>query len=118
LLDQDFGGDKSIVLFSQFLDQFLVLIHLFEVIDTHDVDPKLLCSVNIVGIAEDADGHLGSGDVGQFDLAGETLVSEDISHLQQKETGSVGEQDAARWRLGITAGGHSSSSRFAARLFR
>lgn len=90
LLDQDFGGDKSIVLFSQFLDQFLVLVHLFEVINTHDVDPKLLCSVNIVGIAEDADGHLGSGDVGQFDLAGETLVSEDISHLQQKETGSVG----------------------------
>jgi hypothetical protein len=84
LLDQDFGGNKSIVLFGQFLDQFLVLVHLLEVIDTHNVDAKLLCSVDIVGITEDTDGHLRAGDIGQFDLAGETLVSENISHLQNK----------------------------------
>jgi hypothetical protein len=69
LLDQDFRGYKRIVLFGQFLDQFLVLVHLLEVINTHDVDAKLLCSVDVVGVAEDTDGHLGSGDVGQFDLA-------------------------------------------------
>lgn len=86
LLDQDFGGDKSIVLFRQFLDQFLVLVHLLEVIDTHDVDAKLLCSVDIVGVAEDTDGHLGSGDVGQFDLAGETLVSKDKVRKRRAET--------------------------------
>lgn len=55
LLDQDFGGDKSIVFLSQFLDQFLVLVHFLEIIDTHDIDTKLLCSIDVVGVSKNAD---------------------------------------------------------------
>lgn len=82
LLDQGFGGKESIVLLGELLDLLLVLVELLEVINGLELHADLLGLVAVKGITENADGHLGAGDVGEADGARETLVTLGIVVLQ------------------------------------
>ena len=75
LLDQSLGGNEGIVLAGQLLDELLVLVELLQVVGGHGVDTAVLGTVKIVLVTEDADGHVGAGDRGQLDGAGETLIT-------------------------------------------
>ena len=90
LLDEGLGGEEGLVLLSELLDELLVLVELLQVIDGHvcgnergrrsasmngrekgegrlTLELDLLSSIDISGIGENADGHPGSGDVGELD---------------------------------------------------
>jgi len=104
--DQNFGCNESIILLCQFLNQLLVLVHLFQIIDAHDIHTELFRPIDIVGISKHTDGHLRTGDGGKFDLTGETLVTAQV-------------RTAIEINLMMsTVGDHSSSSQFAIRWFR
>ncbi len=75
LLDQGLGGDEGVVLAGELLDELLVLVELLQVVGRHGVDAAVLGTIEIVLVTEDADGHVGAGDGGQLDGAGETLVT-------------------------------------------
>jgi hypothetical protein len=82
LLDESLGSNEGIVLAGKLLDELLVLVQLLEVISGHGVDTAVLGTVEIVLVTEDADGHVGAGDGGQLDGAGETLVTLGVIVLQ------------------------------------
>jgi len=75
LLDEGLGSQEGVVLLGELLDELLVLVELLQVINGHVLKLNLLSSVNVSGIGENADGHPGSGDVGELDGSGESLVS-------------------------------------------
>lgn len=75
LLDQGLGGDESIVLASELLDELLVLVELLQVVGRHGVDTAVLGTVDIVLVTENADGHVGAGHDRQLHGARETLVT-------------------------------------------
>lgn len=82
LLDQGLGSEESIVLLGELLDLLLVLVELLEVINGLELHADLLGLVAVKSITENADGHLGAGDVGEADGARETLVTLGIVVLQ------------------------------------
>lgn len=75
LLDEHFRSKEAIVLFGELLDQLLVLVELLEVVDRHELEANGFGLVDVRGIGEDAQLHLGLGDVGQTHGARETLVA-------------------------------------------
>ena len=72
LLDQGVGSDEGIVLASELLDEFLVLVELLQVVGAHGVNTTVLGTIDIVLVTEDADAHVGAGNSGQADGSGET----------------------------------------------
>lgn len=75
LLDEGVGGDESVVLACQLLDELLVLVELLQVLSGHGVNTTVLRTVDVVLVTENADGHVRAGDLGELDGAGETLVT-------------------------------------------
>lgn len=75
LLDEGVGGDESVVLARQLLDELLVLVELLQVLSGHGVNTTVLRTVDVVLVTENADGHVRAGDLGELDGAGETLVT-------------------------------------------
>jgi len=82
LLDESLRGEESVVLLGELLDKLLVLVEpdasqhsasgryesqyaLLEVVNGHVLELYLLCTIDIVGIGENADGHPGTGNVGE-----------------------------------------------------
>jgi hypothetical protein len=82
LLDQSLGGKESIVLLGELLDLLLVLVELLQVIDGLVLHLELLGLVAVKSITENADGHLGAGDVGETNGTRETLVTLGIVVLE------------------------------------
>ena len=76
LLYEGVAGKQESVLLGPLLDEFLVLVEgLQEIeVDGIDVDLLVLHDVEVLGVSDQADLKAGSGDVGQADGAGETLV--------------------------------------------
>lgn len=74
LSDQSIGGQESVVLFSEFLDEFLVLVQLFQVFDGHVWDAGFDGFINMRLVTENADGKFWLGDVWKLDGTGESLV--------------------------------------------
>lgn len=72
LLDEGVGSDEGIVLASELLDELLVLVELLQVVGAHGVDTAVLGTIDIVLVTEDADAHVGAGNGGKADSAGET----------------------------------------------
>jgi len=75
LLDQNLGGEESIVLLGELLDLLLVLVELLQVINRLELHTDLLGLIAVKGITENANRHLGAGDVGETNGARETLVT-------------------------------------------
>jgi len=67
LLDESIGGQESVVLLGELLDQLLVLVHLLQRLLVHAGDAVGGCLITMLLIAEDADGELGSRDMTQLD---------------------------------------------------
>lgn len=82
LLDEGLGSEESIVLLGELLDLLLVLVELLQVINGLVLHGDLLGLVAVKGITENADGHLGAGDVGETDGTRETLVTLGIVVLE------------------------------------
>jgi len=82
LLHKSLGRAESIVLLGELLDELLVLVQLLQVVNGLELHADLLGLVAVKGITENADGHLGAGDVGEADGARETLVTLGIVVLQ------------------------------------
>ena len=82
LLDEGIRRDESIVLARKLLDQFLVLVEFLQVISGHGINTEVFRAIEIVLVAEDAEGHIGSGNGGEFDGAAETLVTLGIVVLE------------------------------------
>jgi len=82
LLDQDFGSQESIVLLSELLDELLVLVQFFEIINGHVLKLNLLGTIDVGSVTEQADGHARTGNVGQLDSSRETLVTLGIVVLE------------------------------------
>lgn len=82
LLDEGLGSDEGIVLAGELLNELLVLVELLEVINAHGVNTAVLRTVDIVLVTQNADAHVGAGDGGQLDSAGETLVTLGVIVLQ------------------------------------
>lgn len=75
LLDESLRSDEGIVLASKLLDELLVLVELLQVVGRHGIDTAVFGTVEIVLVTQDADAHVGAGNGGQLDGAGETLVT-------------------------------------------
>jgi len=75
LLDQSFGGHESVILLGELLDELLVFVELFQVIDRHVLKVNLLSTIDVCGISKDANGHPWPGNIWEFDGSGKTLVS-------------------------------------------
>jgi len=75
LLDESLGSDEGIVLASELLDQLLVLVELSQVLSGHGINTEVLGTIDIVLVTENADGHVGAGDLGELDGTRETLVT-------------------------------------------
>jgi hypothetical protein len=82
LLDKRAGGKEGIVLLGELLDELLVLVELLEVLDVHGVNAKLLGSLAMSLVTEDADVGDGLGGDGQLEGTGETFVALGIIVLQ------------------------------------
>jgi len=54
LLDERVGSDEGIVLLSELLDELLVLVQLLQVVRGHGIDTKVLGTIDIVLVTEDA----------------------------------------------------------------
>ena len=65
LLDESLRREESVVLLGELLDKLLVLVELLQVVDRFVLEVDLLGAVDVGGIRENADGHAGTGDVGQ-----------------------------------------------------
>lgn len=96
LLDESIGSDEGIILGGELLDELLVLVELLQVIRGHGIDTKVLGTIDIVLVTENAvnpyvsrlfvvsffasnsvvpDGHVGARDTGELDGSRETLVT-------------------------------------------
>ena len=65
LLDERFGGEEGIISLGELLDQLLVFVELLEVISGHARDIFSLGFITVLLVTEDADLHLGTGDVAE-----------------------------------------------------
>ena len=65
LLDEGLRGEEGVVLLGELLDELLVLIELFQVVDGLVLKVDLLRTVDVGGVGENADGHARAGDVGE-----------------------------------------------------
>lgn len=74
LLHEDISGQENVVLFGPLLDGFLLLVELLETFEIDGVDVETLCQLDVLGISDQTDLELGSGDVGQSDGASKSLV--------------------------------------------
>ena len=54
LLDQSLGSDEGIVLASELLDQLLVLVELSQILSGHGINTKVLGTIDIVLVTENA----------------------------------------------------------------
>lgn len=75
LLDQGVGGDESIVLARELLDELLVLVELLQVVGAHGVHTAVLGTVDIELVTQNADLHVRARDARELDRARETLVT-------------------------------------------
>jgi len=75
LLDQGFRSEEGVVLLCELLHELFVFVQLFKIVNRHVLKFNLLCTIDISGVCEDADGHARSGDIREFDCSGETLIS-------------------------------------------
>jgi len=75
LLDERFRGQEGIVFLGQFLHELLVLVQLLQVIHGHVFEFDLFRTIDIGGVGENADGHAGSGNVGEFYGSRETFIT-------------------------------------------
>jgi len=82
LLDQNFGGQEGIIFLSKLLNELLVLVQFFKIINGHVLKLDLLGTIDIGSVTEKADRHAGTGDIGQFDGSRETLVTLGIVVLE------------------------------------
>jgi len=73
--DQDLGGQEGIVLTRELLDELLVLVELFQILNGLEVDAQLAGLFAMDSISEDADLHAGAGNVRKLDGTGETLIT-------------------------------------------
>lgn len=66
LLNKGVGGEEHCVLLGPLLDQFLVLVEVLERVEVHHVDVNvlLLNYLEMLGVSDQAELQLGSGDVG------------------------------------------------------
>ncbi len=83
-LDEGVSGEEHGVLLGPLLDEFLVLVEVLEGIEVEgiNVDVLLLDDLEMLGVSDDADSLLGSGDVGKSDAASESLILLGIVVLQ------------------------------------
>ena len=83
-LDEGVSGEEHRVLLGPLLDQLLVLVEVLEGIEVEGihVDVLLLDDLEMLGVSNDADSLLGSGDVGESDGTGESLILLGIVVLQ------------------------------------
>lgn len=84
LLDERVGGEEEGVLLGPLLDELLVLVEGLEEVEVDGVDVDLLVlnDVEMLRVTDQADLEAWSGDVGQADGAGETLVLLGVVVLQ------------------------------------
>jgi hypothetical protein len=82
LLDEGLRGDESIVLLGKLLDELLVLVELLQVFNGLEFHTSSLGLIAVESITEDADCHLGTGDVGELNSSRETLVTLGIVVLE------------------------------------
>lgn len=54
LLDELFGRDEGVVFARELLDEFLVLVKLFQVVDGHGLEGVMLGAIDVVLVTEDA----------------------------------------------------------------
>jgi len=117
LLDEGIGSDEHVVLARQLLDQLLVLVQLLQVVSRHGVEFEVLRAVDVVLVAEDADGHVRAGDLWEFDGAGETLVTlrvivleADLEFDRLQEVSLLGVVAVFQQLLDVAANLHASMS--------
>jgi hypothetical protein len=65
LLDESLGSDESIVLLGELLDELLVLVELLQILNRLELHTSSLSLIAVESITENADGHLGTGNVGK-----------------------------------------------------
>ena len=84
LLDEGVGGKEKGVLLGPLLDEFLVLVEGLEAvkIDDIDVDVLLLDGLQVLGISDEANSELRSGNVRKSDGTSESLILLGIVILQ------------------------------------
>jgi len=82
LLDEGLRGEESVILLGKFLDKFLVLVELLQIVNRHVFKLNLLRTIDVSGIGENANGHARAGDIGELDSSRETLVPLGIVVLQ------------------------------------
>jgi len=82
LLDECLRSNKGIVLASQLLYKLLVLVELLEVIDRHEGKAKVLCTLAVKIVTENAYLHVGARYLGELEGASETLVLAGIVVLE------------------------------------
>lgn len=75
LLDQSLGGKESIVLLGELLDELLVLVELLQILNRLELHTSSLGLIAVESITENADRHVGTGNVGKLDGSRETLVT-------------------------------------------
>jgi hypothetical protein len=81
-LDKSIRSKESIVLLGELLDQLLVLVQLLQVLNRLELHASSLSLVTVESITENADGKVGTGNVGELDGTRETLVTLGIVVLQ------------------------------------
>ena len=76
LLDEGVSGEKHGVLLGPLLDEFLVLVEGLKCVEVHNIDVNVLFLnyLQMLGISDQADLHLGSWDVRESDGTGESLI--------------------------------------------
>jgi len=82
LLDESLRGNESIVLLGELLDELLVLVELLQILNRLELHTGSLGLVAVESITENADGHLGTGNIGKLDGTRETLVTLGIVVLE------------------------------------
>jgi len=75
LLDEGLGGEEGIVLFGKLLNELLVLVKLLEVLHSLEVHASSLGLIDMKGVSENANAHLGTRNVWKLDGARETLIT-------------------------------------------
>lgn len=82
LTEEGLGGEESVVLLGELLDELLVLLESGELVDTHARDTELLGLIEVNLVTKDADLVVELGGVGETDNAGETLLFRGVEVLE------------------------------------
>jgi hypothetical protein len=82
LLDQLLGCDEGVIFAGELLDQLFVLVELLEVVDGHGFERMMLGAVDVMLVAENADGHVRPWDLRELHGSGETLITLGIVVLE------------------------------------